>query len=83
MKAPNMLLRWAMILPAADEAKAEEKKDRAERVEDRVECGEKGELGSGDVGGRMVVDQPGEEERGDHADSDDQQDDRRVGYEAS
>ena len=52
------------------------RKDGAESVEDGVERGKEGEMRAGDVDGRMVVDQPGEEERCDGADGDDGGDDR-------
>ena len=40
MKAANMALRCAVILPAADVAEADEEGDGAECVEDGVERGE-------------------------------------------
>ena len=56
-------------LAAANVAEAEDEEDGAECVEDCVERGEEGEMRAGDVDGRMVVDEPGEEERGDGADA--------------
>ena len=56
-------------------SEADDEEDCAERVEDGVERGEKGEVRTGDVDRRMVVDQPREEERGNRADADDGGDD--------
>ena len=52
---------------------AEQKRENcAERVEGGVQRGKECEMRSGDVRGLVVVDQPGEEERSDDADGDDQ-----------
>ena len=63
-------------LATTNVAEADDEEDGAERVEDGVERWKKGEVRAGDVDRRMVVDQPGEEERCDCADADDRGDDR-------
>jgi len=63
-------------LATTNVAKTDDQEDCAERVEDGVERGEEGQMGSSYVNGRMVVDEPREEERGDSADADDAGDDR-------
>src|SRR5439155_25532553 len=52
-------------LATTNVAKTDDQEDCAERVEDGVERGKKGEMRSSYVDGRMIVDQPREEERGD------------------
>src|ERR1700679_654343 len=68
-------------LAATDETIADDEEDGAERVENGVERRKKGQPGAGYVDGRMVVDQPGKEERCDGADCDDRRDDGGRGAE--
>ena len=60
---------------ALDVTEADEEEDGAKRIEDRVERGKEGEVRSGGVNGRMVVDQPCEEDGRDRGDADDGGDD--------
>jgi hypothetical protein len=64
-------------LAATNVAKTDDQEDCTERVEDGVERRKKGEARAGDVNRRMVVDEPGEKERGDRADANNGGDDRR------
>ena len=63
-------------LAELDVTEADDEEDGAESVEDGVQRREEGEVGSGGVNGRMVVDQPCEEDRRDGGDADDGGDDR-------
>ncbi len=62
-------------LAEPDVAEADEEEDGAECVEDGIQRGEEGEVGSGGVDGGVVVDQPCEEDGRDCGDADDGGDD--------
>src|ERR1700722_7054210 len=62
-------------LAATDVTKAKDKEEGTKGIKDGGERGQEGQARSGDVNGRMIVDQPSEEERGNCTDSDDSGDD--------
>ncbi len=55
----------------ANKNKARDERDRGQRVEQGIECGEKRELRARDVGRRVIIDEPEQEQAGDRADRDD------------
>src|SRR6185312_3070653 len=56
---------------ASNEAESCKQKDRADRIENRVERRKKREMRTGDVGWRMEVDDPRQKRRRERADADD------------
>jgi len=57
--------------PGADEAETGDEGDGREGVEEGVECRKEKQVGTRDIGGRMIIDEPAEEEAGDGADGGD------------
>jgi hypothetical protein len=51
--------------PGADEAETGDEGDGREGVEEGVECRKEEQMGSRNIGGRMIIDEPAEEEAGD------------------
>ena len=65
--------------PAANEAEAGDEGDGREGIEEGVECRKEEQMGARNIGGRMIIDEPAEEEAGDRADSDNGGDDAERG----
>ena len=65
--------------PGADEAKTGDEGDGREGVKEGVECRKEKQVGARDIGGRMIIDEPAEEEAGDGADGDNGGDDAERG----
>ena len=56
--------------PGADEAETGDEGDGREGVEEGVECRKEEQMGARNIGGRMIIDEPAEEEAGDSANGD-------------
>ena len=54
--------------PGADEAETGHEGDGGEGVKQGVECGKEEQVRARNIGGRMIIDEPAEEEAGDDAD---------------
>ena len=65
--------------PGADDAETGDEGDGREGVEEGVECRKEKQVGARDIGGRMIIDEPAEEEAGDGADGDNGGDDAERG----
>ena len=65
--------------PGTDEAKTGDEGDGREGVEEGVECRKEKQVGARNIGGRMIIDEPAEEEAGDGADGDNGGDDAERG----
>ena len=53
--------------------------DGREGIEEGVECRKEEQVGARNIGGRMIIDEPAEEEAGDSADGDNGSDDSKRG----
>ena len=65
--------------PGADEAETGDEGDGREGVEESVERRKEKQVGARNIGGRMIIDEPAEEEAGDGADGDNGGDDAERG----
>ena len=65
--------------PGADEAETGDEGDRREGIEEGVECRKEEQVGARNIGGRMIIDEPAEEEACDSADGDNGGDDSKRG----
>lgn len=65
--------------PGADEAETGDEGDGGEGVEQGIECRKEEQVGARNIGGRMIIDKPAEEEAGDGADGDNDEDDTERG----
>ena len=65
--------------PGTDEAETGDEGDGREGVEEGVECRKEEQMGARNIGGRMIIDEPAEEEAGDSADGDNGGDDAKWG----
>ena len=65
--------------PGANEAETGDEGDGRQGIEEGVECRKEEQVGARNIGGRMIIDEPAEEEAGDSADGDNGSDDSKRG----